>query len=266
MYKSDLLSGVPHGFATRKGGVSAGEFTQSMNFAFGRGDSDDTVIKNFEIFARAVGADPACGVMLGQIHSSDILCVNRESFGMGVYRKSDLCLDGYVSDTPGALLCVRVADCVPILFFDKTAGVIGAVHAGWRGSAAKIAVRCVEEMEKLGASRENITAAIGPSICRSCYTVGEDFRDECIRLLGGEMCKKFIKVGFDGVLHADLKLVNKLLLQNAGIKDENIDVSNICTSCNPDEFFSHRRHKNNRGTLCAMISLPKECGKDKIND
>lgn len=253
-YRSDLLDGVAHGFSTRQGGVSRGDCA-SMNLAFGRGDDDATVVKNFEIFARSIGADPHCGVMLGQIHSADILEVTRSEFGLGVYTKSELCLDGYVTNTPGALLCVRVADCVPILLADKRVGVIGAVHSGWRGSAKRISARCVARMCELGAKREDICAAIGPCICGKCYEVGEDFLLACKKELGEKLTSNFISRGANGSLHADLKLLNRLVLEEAGISSEHIDVSASCTCCAPSEFFSHRYHKEKRGTMCAMIAL-----------
>ena len=175
-YKSDFIN-MPHGFATREGGVSDCEQTQNMNFAFGRGDRDETVIKNFEIFASAIGADARNGIMLGQVHSSNVLTVTESEFGLGVYKKTDLTLDGYVSNTSGALLTVRVADCVPVLFADEEAGVIGAAHAGWRGSVGRISEECIDKMVSLGARKENIKAAIGPSICAECFVVGDDFQD-----------------------------------------------------------------------------------------
>ena len=172
-YKSDFIN-MPHGFATREGGVSDSEQTKGMNFAFGRGDRDETVIKNFEIFASAIGADSKRGVMLGQVHSTEILTVTENEFGLGVYEKTDRTLDGYASNTSGALLTVRVADCVPILFADEARGVIGAVHAGWRGSVGKIVGECIDRMTSLGADKANIKAAIGPSICAECFEVGDD--------------------------------------------------------------------------------------------
>lgn len=253
-YKSDLLDGVAHGFSTRHGGVGRGDCA-SMNLAFGRGDDDAIVVKNFEIFAESIGADPRCGVMLGQIHSADILEVTESEFGLGVYNKSEFCLDGYASSTPGALLCVRVADCVPILLADKRTGVIGAVHSGWRGSAKRISARCIEHMCRLGAKREDICAAIGPCICAKCYEVGEDFALACKNELGDEIASRFIERSADGSLHADLKLLNRLVLEEAGISSEHIDVSASCTCCAPNEFFSHRYHKEKRGTMCAMIAL-----------
>ena len=254
-YRSDMLADVRHGFSTRHGGVSHGEYTKSMNLAFGRGDEDETVIKNFELFARSIGADPAHGLMLGQIHSTNILTVTEKEYGLGVYKKTELCLDGYVSSTPGTLLCVRVADCVPILFADPEAKVIGAVHSGWRGSVGKIGGKCVERMCALGADRSRIRAAIGPCICKSCYEVGEDFIKECLTLLGDELCSKFISRDQNGRLHADLKLLNRLILLEAGLDENNIDVCESCTCCESDEFFSHRYHKEKRGTMCAMIAL-----------
>ncbi len=254
-YRSTLLDGVMHGFSTKHGGISTYEYTKSMNLAFSRGDSDETVIKNFEIFASSIGAKPENGIMLNQVHSANVLEVTNDEFGLGVYKKSELCLDGYASNTPGALLCVRVADCVPILFADKENKVIGAVHSGWRGSAQKISAVCIEKMIKLGADIKNIKAAIGPSICKSCYTVKEDFINECSTLLGRTLCKEFIFES-NGSYYADLKRLNKNILLDFGVKEENIDTAKICTCCEHADFFSHRYHKNNRGTGCAMIALP----------
>ena len=253
-YRSSLLENIPHGFSTRHGGVSECEHTKSMNLAFNRGDDDATVIKNFEIFARAVGADPKRGVMLGQIHSCDIMTVTENEHGLGIYTKSDISLDGFVTNTPGTLLCVRVADCVPILFADSDAGVIGAVHSGWRGSVGKISVNCIKRMCELGAVRENIRASVGPCICKDCYEVGEDFVAECENRLGHRLCAEFIEEQ-NGKPHADLKRLNYLVLREAGLSENNIDVSTLCTCCAPDEFFSHRYHKDKRGTMCAMIAL-----------
>ena len=117
-YRSTLIT-TPHGFSTRLGGISRGKYTKSMNLAFGRGDDDGTVIKNFEILAKSISANPENGVMLGQVHSSNVMTVTKYDFGLGVYKKTDKCLDGYVSCEPGALLCVRVADCIPVLFHDS---------------------------------------------------------------------------------------------------------------------------------------------------
>ncbi len=252
-YRSDYI-GLPHGFATREGGVSDCVQTEHMNFAFGRGDRDETVIKNFEIFASAIGAHPENGVMLGQVHSAEVLTVTESEFGLGVYTKTDRTLDGYASSTPGALLTVRVADCVPVLLADERAGVIGAVHAGWRGSIKRIVSECVDRMVSLGASRAGIRAAIGPSICAECFTVGDDFMAECEESLGKQLLGEFT-YSKDGKWHADLKLLNKLILLESSVGEANIDVTDLCTYCNHDEFFSHRYHGQSRGTLCAMISL-----------
>ncbi len=254
-YRSDLLCNVSHGFSTRHGGVSVNEHTKSMNLAFDRGDDESTVIKNFELFARSIGADPHKGIMLSQTHSTDILTVTEKEHGLGIYKKLGLSLDGYVSNTPGTLLCVRVADCVPVLLADTQAGVIGAVHSGWRGSVGKIGARCVERMCELGAERSRIRSAIGPCICKNCYEVGRDFLDECTQRLGHELCSRFIQVNGEGRIFADLRELCRQALLEAGLDEKNIDISESCTCCDPDEFFSHRYHKDKRGTMCAMIAL-----------
>ena len=166
----------PHGFSTRIGGVSDLPHTASLNLTYGRGDSDAVVLANLARFAEAVGVSGDV-VSLPQVHGTAVRIVDEADRGMGYQRPADGTCDGYVTAAPGVALGVKTADCVPILLADEAAGVIGALHAGWRGTVAGIASVGVEKMIELGADPSRIVAAIGPSIGVCCYAVGDDFAE-----------------------------------------------------------------------------------------
>lgn len=242
------LIACPHGFSDRHGGVSEGYFS-SLNVAFGLGDSDENVTENRRRFALALGGDPARAVWMSQIHSDKVITVAK------VPETIPEC-DGLVTTEKGLLLCVKTADCIPILFCDAENGVIGAVHAGWRGTVAGIAANCVREMLKNGAKLENIRTAIGPGIGKCCYETDLPFEEAVRSAVGDELCEKFVAGD-----HTDLKGLNKELLIRAGIPEKHISVCEICTFCRSDDYFSHRATKGKRGTMASGIMLPADGGK-----
>lgn len=242
----------PHGFSTRVGGVSSLSHTASLNLAFGRGDDDKTVLENLELFALAVGVDPHSVVSRSQIHSDIVEYVDKSNTGEGYYKPSEISCDGYFTDCPGVTLGIKTADCVPILFYDPTKKVIGAVHAGWRGTAAGIARVCVDKLRSLGSKPENIRAAIGAAIHFCCYEVGEDFYDSVEKLAGKRRAEEFIREK-DGRLHADIVGLNEDILRESGVST--IDISPHCTCHEPLLFYSHRASKGLRGTMLSVIAL-----------
>ncbi len=246
-YQSGNIS-APHAFSTRFGGVSALPHTSEMNLAYGRGDDNGTVDENYRIFCGAVGLDSKKLVYAHQIHSCDVRIVTHENIGYAGE------FDGMVTNERDLVLCVKIADCTPILFYDEGAGVIGAAHAGWRGACSGIAMETVKKMCLLGAVRENIQAAIGACIHDCCYEVGMDFYGEVASLMGKEVCEPFFSHR-DGKLYADIVKMNLYYLERAGIRPENISVCQKCTACEPDLFFSHRATHGVRGTMAAIISL-----------
>lgn len=252
-YKSDIIP-VPHGFSTRIGGVSREAHTSSLNLAFGRGDTDETVLENLRLFTDAVGVNAESVISRPQIHSARVIYADENMRGEGYFVPTEDGCDGYVTDCEGVTLGVKTADCVPILFCDEAAHVIGAVHAGWRGTAAKIAVECVSQMCSLGAKPENIRAAVGAAIHACCYEVGEDFYSSVSDIAGEDMAREFIKMQ-NGRLHADIVGMNKRILLEAGLLEANIDVCPHCTACEPSVFYSHRYSKGLRGTMLSIISL-----------
>lgn len=259
-YRSDLIP-CKHGFSTRIGGVSVLSQTCSLNLGIGRSDPDDTVLKNLELFSQALGIEPSSVISATQIHSSIIREVGVNDRGEGYYFQTKEACDGYVSSEKGIALGIRTADCVPILLYspknDKSEAIISAVHAGWRGTNKGIAARAVEKMIEMGAKAEDIKVAIGPSIASCCYEVAEDFFDAFCDTLGKDCAERFVKPSAknNGYFQADLQGINAYQLKALGVKSENIDVANICTCCNPKEFYSHRYSGEARGTMLSLISL-----------
>lgn len=259
--KSKILRSV-HAFSTREGGVSSLEHTKSLNLAFGRGDSDKVVLKNLEIFAEAVGIDPHGIISVPQIHSDIIYKVGRADAGEGYYKRANIREgDGYITDEKGITLGVKAADCVPILFEAEKGGkvvAVGAVHAGWRGSVAGIAAKCVRMLcEEYGVAPKDIRAVIGPCIHKCCYEVGQDLREAVENRLGSEVADLFVipSTCFEDKYFCDLVRLNRHLLLDAGIIPENLEIIDLCTCCHPDLFFSHRFSKGRRGTMLNVISL-----------
>lgn len=252
-YKSDMIS-CRHGFSTREGGVSTLSHTASMNLAFGRGDDDEIVLENLRIFAKMIGIDEKSIVSVPQIHSCDVRVVGNAERGMGYFVPAAFSCDGYVTREKDVALGVKTADCVPILLCDDKNGVVGALHAGWRGSVGGIARVGIEKMCELGAEPSHIKAAIGAAIGACCYEVGEEVYLAAKENLGEDIADSFI-VPSGEKYRADLKGLNCALLVGCGLSPENIDVSEHCTACESEHFFSHRASGGVRGTMLALISL-----------
>lgn len=161
------ISGVSHGFFGRKGGVSGGIY-DSLNSGEGSGDDPRNIAENRARISAAIGAKWLLSCY--QVHSPDVV---RVSAPWDERPQAD----AMVTDRPEIGLCVLSADCTPVLFADADAGVIGAAHAGWKGAIAGVLLRTLEEMEALGARRERVRAAIGPTIQQASYEVGPEFRD-----------------------------------------------------------------------------------------
>jgi len=256
-YESQKL-GCTNAFFTRNGGVSEGS-TASLNLAFGRGDSRETVLENLALCAKAMGFDAESVVSCPQIHSADILTVDETHRGLGYFRESDIACDGYVTDKKGIVLGVKTADCVPILMSAKRDGrafAVAAVHAGWRGSVCGIAKKGVEALISFGALPSEIFVAIGPSASSCCYEVGEEVYVAASENFGRERADKyFVSSGRAGKYMADLKGFNASLINSVGVPYENMDISEMCTICEEKYFYSHRRDGDARGTHLNIITL-----------
>lgn len=247
-FTSELLT-VPHGFSTRKGGVSTLPYLSSMNFTVSTGDSNENVAENYRRFLTELGLPPDSRVSASQTHSAVVRPVGEADRG----RVFDDC-DGFCTACPDVTLIVKSADCVPILFADADAGVIGAVHAGWKGTVGGIAPRCVAEMVKLGASVSRIRAAVGACIHACCYEVRGDFVERVAALRGAAFADRYI-LSRAGRRYADLAAMNRALLVEAGLSAEAIESSPDCTCCRPALYHSHRATGGRRGVMAAAIAL-----------
>ena len=258
--KSDILCS-PHAFSTRLGGVSTKAHTSSLNLAFDRGDDDEAVLENLGIFAKSVGFDAHSVVSLPQIHSDIIYTVTCDDRGKGYYVREGIASgDGYITTERGVTLGIKTADCVPILFEAHKDGrvvAVGAVHAGWRGTVAGIAKKCVERLEnEAGVATKDIRAAIGPCIHKCCYEVSRDVFDAVSDGLGKSFAERFVvSTGSDGKYMCDLAGINRELLIGCGLDKENVDVLDECTCCQPNKFYSHRYSHGVRGTMLSVIFM-----------
>ena len=250
----DAAGGVAHGFSTRLGGVSEGMWA-SLNLGVSRGDDPDHVRENYRRFFAAIGGSGGRLAMTNQVHGAAVRTVTTADVHTGPCGKAGYEADGLMTDLPGVALVVYAADCIPILFYDPVRRCVAAVHAGWRGTAAGIATAAVDRMKNVYGSRpSDILAAIGPGICPDCFETHEDVPNAMTAALGTGVLHH-IKIKENGKFAVDLKAINVMRLEHAGLDPEHIAVSSLCTSCHPDKFWSHRKLGTNRGSMAAVIQL-----------
>lgn len=240
---------VPHMFTTRKGGVSTGLF-EAMNIGTQRGDTLENVLKNHEILGKELGFDPKKVVRTRQTHSDTVFVADSSLWGAGLYAPALSSCDALISNTPGTTLIISTADCTPVLFYDPVTGAVGAAHAGWRGTAVDIVGKTVKKMaEAFGCKPENIRAAIGPNIGSCCFETDRDVPEAMYALLGTAAAPYIAQK--DDKYYVNLKAINAHLLRRAGVVS--IDISERCTACRQDLFWSHRKVGNARGSQGAVI-------------
>jgi len=227
---SDLLAPARHGFFTRIGGASSGIFA-GLNCGHGSSDQSEVVSHNRSLVAKALDVTPENLVSLYQYHSADILVAE------GPFVPARPKADGMVCSTKGVALAVLSADCMPVLFSDANAGVVGAAHAGWKGALGGVLEALVLAMVNLGARRADISAVIGPCIGQPAYEVGPEFYDH-FTAQDASYAKYFVAGQQDRMLF-DLPGFGLSRLQNAGLKT--VAWTGHCTFSAPDRFFSYRR-------------------------
>ena len=251
----DRLGFVGSGFSTRQGGVSE-EHLYSLNLGYSRGDERENVDKNYDILCGALGVERGRCAALHQVHSTDIVRIDKEFQGLG-FDKSFACIDadGMITNEKDIVLVTYHADCVPLYFVDTKNKAIGMAHAGWKGTGNGMAEKMLIAMkDAFGTAPEDVIAAIGPSIGKCCYQVDEPVTS--VFKSNYEFADEYIKEdGTEGKYKLDLWGFNKELLMVNGVKEENIDVGGICTKCNPELFYSHRNCGEKRGTMGAFLFL-----------
>ena len=226
------VKGVKHAFFTREGGVSEGPFA-SLNASLTGADRKESVLENRRRIANFMNVSDDHLCICQQVHSPDVVSVTAP-WDEGHKPKAD----GMVACVKGLALGILTADCVPVLFADEQAGVVGAAHAGWRGAVDGVLENTIAQMERLGADRKGIVAAIGPCIWQESYEVDSGFVDRLF-LLSAEN-KTFVKnAPRDGHFLFDLPGFVASKLKQAGLKD--VIASPFDTLANENMFFSHRR-------------------------
>ncbi len=212
----EAAGGVAHGFSTRLGGVSEGIYA-TLNLGMNRGDAPDRVRENYRRFCAAIGADMGNIVCASQVHGDTVRTVTAADLGIGLDEPEPWQADGLVTDIPGVTLAVYSADCLPILLYDPVRRVVGAVHAGWRGTALGIAAKAVERMvDCYGCDRLDILAAVGPGISKCCFETHEDVPNAMTEAMGAAALSS-IEVLPTGKFHVDLKGLNAKRLESAGL-------------------------------------------------
>ena len=246
---------VEHCFTTRIGGVSKGIY-ESLNLSFTRGDEDAAVRENFRRLAGAMKTDVSKFVFTDQTHTTNVRRVTAEDAGNGLTREREFHdTDGLITDVPGLVLSTFYADCVPLYFVDPVHCAIGLSHSGWRGTVNRMGKATIEAMRREYGSRpEELCCAIGPSICQDCYEVSEDVAMEFEQTFAGHECE-ILLAKENGKYQLDLWKANEIVLLDAGVLPEHIEITDICTCCNPDLLFSHRASHGKRGNLGAFLCL-----------
>jgi len=248
------VDGMVHAVSTRLGGASSPPY-DTLNLSWTTGDAAQTVEENHRRLCSALGIPRSALVSPRQVHGANVLRVGAADRGSIVPD-----CDALITDVPGVALLLRYADCVPILLFDARHRAIGLAHAGWRGTVAGIATATVRRMQQeFGSEPQEILAALGPSIGPCCYTVGADVVTAVTRSLsdGESLLHANPKRGPDARPGAGLVLdlweANRRALSSVGVRT--IEVSETCTACHNDRFFSYRAGKGRTGHHGALMYL-----------
>ena len=285
---------VKHFFSTRKGGVSK-DYLTSLNFSYSQGDIKENVDENYRRAAAHLGMESSDIVCSQQTHTTNVRKVTAKDKGKGVTCERDYTdIDGLITNEKGVILATFYADCVPLFIVDPINKAIGLSHSGWRGTVGKMGKVTLDKMaEEYGTEPKNVMVAIAPSICQNCYEVSEDVElafeeafpkdskkaEEYLLRYKSERKNTYqntIKRQVDtytdeitqndidnclfykkknGKYQLNLWYANFRVFRDAGVPDENIEITDICTCCNPKLLFSHRASQGRRGNLGAFMML-----------
>jgi purine-nucleoside/S-methyl-5'-thioadenosine phosphorylase / adenosine deaminase len=279
---ADVFSAIPwlvHGYSTRRGGVSTCFGSKSLNLGLTEQEAHANVERNRDLFKKSVGAVNEDGSLwplaqVRQIHSAIVHRIDAVPAHVPAG-------DGIITKTSGILLAVKTADCVPVLVADVKRRVVGAFHAGWRGTAARVVEKGVGEMRRqFGSKPSDLRAAIGPCIRKCCYSVGDEVRAEfesqftyANQLFEEVFDSNAIQIRYPMLflnqrapghgdmgpeIHLDLVAANRHQLEDAGVGRGHISVVDGCTACNTKRFFSHRAEFGKTGRMMAVIGIRRE--------
>lgn len=250
----DKLKIVKHCFPTKIGGVSK-DCYESLNLGLSRGDDENSVLENFHLISDAVGLDFSNIVMYKQVHGTKILHITKDTEKGLLVKNKQQDIDALITNVPGVVLATSHADCVPLYFVDPVKKVIALAHSGWQGTVLKIGEKTVKEMiEKYECRGTDIIVGIGPSICANCFEVDEPVFKEFEKAFPN--IKNFTKFNSkDNKYNIDMWQINKSMIHDVGVPEENIEITDYCTKCNDDLFYSHRTMGDKRGSHAAFLQL-----------
>jgi YfiH family protein len=226
-------------------------YPYSFSLALHTGEEKESIIHNRQKLVRKLQTKSNLHFIVANQTHSDIIRIISEEKTQGWNSTHDAIqeCDAMITDKPNIILSILTADCVPILLYDTKKNVVAAIHAGWKGTKAEITYKTVKKMQKFFNSKpEDIIAGIAPSIGSCCYEVGEDVAKHFFQI-----SHSFTKKGEKYML--DLAYINKIQLLNSGLHTKQIEMSNVCTSCNVEHFFSYRKEKGCSGRFMSMIGL-----------
>jgi YfiH family protein len=245
---------VKHCFTTRQGGVSEGIYN-NLNTSLTKNDLRENVIENLDRVCSAIEVDHNKLVFSQQVHGDTIWVVTEADIGKGITAKSDIKgVDALITNVVGVPMITFYADCVPVFILDPVNKAVGLAHSGWKGTTLKIAAKTIQKMSEVyGTNPKDCLIGIGPSIEMRCFEIKEDAA--ALFKQSFDNWEAFMKKSDEEHYTADLWLAIKLMLISIGVQEENITISGLCTCCNTDLFFSHRRDKGSTGSLSSIIEI-----------
>ena len=245
--------GVVHCFSSRIGGSSKGYYSE-MNLGLYSDEDRGVVETNYRLLCSIMDMNVDNIAYLGQVHKGDVFIIDSD-IPTGI--EADRSIYGYdaiITDKPGIVLTTFHVDCLPIYFFDNVKKVIGLAHSGWRGTLIEISLNVIKKMqEHYGTKVSDVFVGIGPGIDSCCFEVREDVFNKFYN--GLIYSRPFLRSRLYGKYDIDLKAIVRQGLLNLGIRKDNIEVSNLCTACDEEHFYSHRRMGRNRGSMIAMLMI-----------
>lgn len=253
-YTSKLLDvyGIKHCYSTKHGGISTGQY-KSMNLGRCNGDIAENVDKNYDLICEAVGLNRNMLLGCTQTHSNNVKVVTSDDIGKSIPNN-----DGLVTNEKGLVLVTAHADCVPVFFYDRAKEVVALVHSGWKGTLENISKNTIELMKNdFDCKTNDIIVCVGASICYNCFEVENDVLNMFLDKydVSIDYYKEKESLDCNQKYLIDLKKIIKYQLLEEGVLDNNIEVTDVCTMCTEDMFFSHRKHGTKRGSQMAFIQI-----------
>ncbi|UJF35146.1 peptidoglycan editing factor PgeF [Paenibacillus hexagrammi] len=253
------------GFTSRLGGISEAPFG-TLNCGLHVMDNEQHVVMNRRLIADAIDQPFEQFTFAEQVHGCDVQVVTAEEAGKGKDSREHAiqAKDAMITNVPGAILCTQYADCVPLFFYDPVNKAAGLAHAGWKGTVLKISMATISSMtHTFGSKPADIRAVIGPSIGVCCYEVDETVAQRvkaCLEetKVSSEAAALVLISKENGKYMLNLQELNRILINQAGILSSHIEVTQLCTSCRTDLFFSHRKEGGATGRMIAWIGLKDE--------